>query len=298
MIPQDTPPPVHIIGASGRSGLALVQSLLADGIPVVPVVRNAARWRASGVAIAPRLADLADPAALGAALADAGRIVNTAHARHAALVLAAAPPAARVVLLGSTRKFSRFPDAHGEGVRRGEAALFAAGRPGVILHSTMIYGAAGEQNVQRLAALMRRTPLLPLPGGGRNLVQPIYQADVTRAIRAALEIGWTGPEALVIAGPEPITYAAFARAIAAAAGLPRPRILPVPAWLLLLLARASRRLPALLHRGLPQVDPAEIRRLLEDKAFDIAPMRARLGVQPISLADGLARTFAAANTGS
>jgi nucleoside-diphosphate-sugar epimerase len=197
------------------------------------------------------------------------------------------------VLLGSTRKFSRFPDAHGEGVRRGEAALFAAGRPGVILHSTMIYGAAGEQNVQRLAALMRRAPLLPLPGGGRNLVQPIYQADVTRAIRAALEIAWPGPEALVIAGPEPITYAAFARAVAAAAGLARPRILPVPAWLLLPLARLSRRLP-----GLPRVEAAEIRRLLEDKAFDIAPMRARLGVRPISLAEGLARTFTQANSGS
>jgi hypothetical protein len=41
----------------------------------------------------------------------------------------------------------------------------------------------------------------------------------------------------------------------------------------------------------PTVRPAEIRRLLEDKAFDIAPMIATLGVRPITLADGLAGTF-------
>ena len=43
--------------------------------------------------------------------------------------------------------------------------------------------------------------------------------------------------------------------------------------------------------GMPRIGPAEIRRLLEDKAFDIAPMRALLEVSPISLSEGLALTF-------
>ncbi len=46
--------------------------------------------------------------------------------------------------------------------------------------------------------------------------------------------------------------------------------------------------------GVPRVRGAEIRRLLEDKAFDITPMRATLGVNPIPLAEGLATTFAKA----
>jgi hypothetical protein len=41
----------------------------------------------------------------------------------------------------------------------------------------------------------------------------------------------------------------------------------------------------------PTVRSAEIRRLLEDKAFDIAPMIATLGVRPMPLADGLLRSF-------
>ena len=70
------------------------------------------------------------------------------------------------MLLGSTRKFTRWPDAHGDGVLAGEAACVASGRNGVMLHPTMIYGAQGEDNVQRLAALLRRLPALPLPAAG------------------------------------------------------------------------------------------------------------------------------------
>ena len=125
------------------------------------------------------VADLTDPAALARALEGATHVVSCAHARYTARVIAAAPEAARLVLLGSTRKFTRWPDAHGNGVLAGEAALLASGRSGVMLHPTMIYGAQGEDNVRRLAALMRRLPVLPLPAGGRSLVQPIHQSDVT-----------------------------------------------------------------------------------------------------------------------
>ena len=41
----------------------------------------------------------------------------------------------------------------------------------------------------------------------------------------------------------------------------------------------------------PRIRAAEIRRLLEDKAFPIDAMSATLGVQPIPLDEGLARTF-------
>jgi uncharacterized protein YbjT (DUF2867 family) len=275
-----------IIGASGRSGAALYRALLADGVAVVPVVRDAAKWAAQGIDRAPRIADLADPDALRAALHDATAVVSTAHARYAAAVIAAAPQRARLVFLGSTRKFTRWPDAHGNGVLAGEAAFLASGRHGVMLHPTMIYGATGEDNVQRLAALLRRLPVLPLPGGGKALVQPIHQDDVTRAIRAALALQWDGPHSLVVAGPAPLRYADFVRAVAAAAGLPAPHIIAFPLAPLLLAASLARFVPLL-----PSIRSAEIRRLTEDKAFDIAPMRASLRFDPVPLEIGLARSF-------
>ncbi|MGG5888013.1 SDR family oxidoreductase [Falsiroseomonas sp. HC035] len=276
-----------VIGAGGRSGSALCRALLAAGRRVRPVVRDLGRWQALGLPGEARVADLRDAAAVARALEGVVAVVNCAHARHAPAVLAAAPTDARLVLLGSTRRFSRWPDEHGDGVRQGEAAFLASGRRGVMLHPTMIYGAAGEDNVQRLAALLRRLPFAPLPGGGRALVQPIHQEDLTRCILAALDVDWQGPEALVVAGPEPLPYRDFVAAVARAAGLPPPRILPLPAALLRAAAPLTRIIP-----GLPRIRPDELRRLLEDKAFDVAPMCDRLGVVGMPLENGLARTFA------
>ena len=285
------PDPVHVIGASGRSGLALVRALLDAGVAVQPVVRDPRRWEARMPPphrlLAPaRVADITDGFALRRSLADASRLVSTAHARTTEFLLDAAPVAARLVLLGSTRRYTRWLDAHGEGVLHGETVFLGSDRRGVMLHPTMIYGAAGENNVQRLAALLRRLPVVPLPAGGRALVQPIHQDDVTRCVLAALEVAWSEPSTLVVAGPRPLPYADFVRAVARAAGLPPPRIMPVPAGLLMALAPLAARLPFL-----PSVSADEIRRLQEDKAFDIGAMSAILGVQPIPLADGLARTF-------
>ena len=109
---------------------------------------------------------------------------------------------------------------------------------------------------------------------------------MTRCIRAALDRTWETPGSLVIAGPEAISYAGFVRAVASAAGLRKPLIVAVPLGLLIAGARITRHV-----RTLPTVQPEEIRRLTEDKAFSIGPMRAQLGVEPISLQEGLAITF-------
>jgi nucleoside-diphosphate-sugar epimerase len=277
---------VHIIGASGRSGIALSRSLVADHVSLVPIVRDPAKWHSAGIAVAARHADLTDAARLRDALHDATHIVSCAHARHTAAVLAVAPSDAHFVFLGSTRKFTMWPDAHGNGVLAGEAAFVTSGRSGVMLHPTMIYGAQGEDNVQRLATLLRRLPVVPLPGGGKALVQPIHQDDITRAIRAALDRAWQGPSTLVIAGPVPLPYADFVRAVAVASGRRPPRIVALSTPGLMAIAGILRYIPML-----PGVDPAEIRRLLEDKSFDVRPMIETLKFTPIPLQEGLARTF-------
>ncbi|MBU6449681.1 MAG: SDR family oxidoreductase [Rhodospirillales bacterium] len=284
---------VFVIGAGGRSGAALCRVLLGRGVSVVPVLRNAARLPADIASRVrqPRIADLFGvETQLQAALAGAKYVVNTAHASHIPTLLRATAPETVLISLGSTRKFTRWPDAHGNGVLRGEKALLESGRAGMLLHPAMIYGAQGENNVRRLAALLRRLPVVPLPGGGRALVQPIHQDDVTRCLVAALGLAQSGqltqPRALVIAGPQAVTYRDFAATVARAAGIKMPPVIPVSAALLMLAAPLLRLLP-----GMPNIGSGEIRRLLEDKAFDITPMREMLSVTPVPLEDGLRGLF-------
>ena len=108
---------------------------------------------------------------------------------------------------------------------------------------------------------------------------------MTACLLAAVDRSWPAPCALVIAGPAPVAYADLVRALARAEGL-RRWIVPVPAAPLIAYASWAAR-----HPRLPQADPDEVRRMVEDKAFDISDMITILGVRPIPLAEGLARAF-------
>jgi nucleoside-diphosphate-sugar epimerase len=279
-------PLIAVIGASGRIGAPLCRALRAGRRRYVPVVRNAANWIATGITNEASFADLENPQALARALSGAEVVVSLAPAIHTAAVLAAAPQAARFVLLGCARRHARLPDAAGEGARAGEAAFLAAGRPGVMLHTTPPYGAQDGVAERQLAAQLRGLPLLPLPEGGAAMVQPIHVDDLVACILAALDNLWTGPEAFVVAGPEPMPQRDYLRALSRAAGFGMPRILGLPTALLMRAAPLTR-LPLL-----PRIEAEAIARMAEGMAFDTGPMRARLGVTGRPLALGLGEIFA------
>ena len=276
---------ITVLGATGKVGRVLTQRLLAEGRDPAVVGRDLSRLRSLGCARI-HVANFGDFGALRTALEGGGIVVSCAHARFVPAVLQAAPDSvSRFVLMGSTRRFTRFPDQAAEEVRAGEAAFVGSGRPGVMLHPTMIYGAQAENNLQRIARLVRLCPVVPLPGGGRSLVQPIHLEDVVECLVAAVDRPAAVGAPVVVAGPAPVTYAELVRAVASQIDR-RAIVVHVPTPVLLALARLTRLLP-----GVPRIGAAEIRRLAEDKAFDIGEMERRLGVRPISLAVGLAKTF-------
>jgi uncharacterized protein YbjT (DUF2867 family) len=272
---------VTVLAATGRLGQALVRHLLAGGHDVVAVGRDPAKLTLLPDAVTRRVADLSHGPALAAALADATHVVSCANAVHVPAILAALPTPApeRLVVMGSTRRFSAIPDATAHHVRAAEAMLERLPVPSVILLASLIYGAGGSV-VDGLAARLRRSRFLPLPGGGRSLVQPIHIEDVAAALAAALVRDEAPGQPIVIAGPVAISYGAMVRTIARGIGRPVV-ILGVPGWIFSAAGRVVSLAPPLAGLG------GALRRLVEDKSYDVGDMRRRLGVSPRAFeADG------------
>lgn len=272
---------VAVIGATGNVGCALAPALLERGAKLLTIARRAERFRFLGHGTALWAIDLdGDGLLLKRALANVDCAINVAHPKYTRAIIAALPgPAARLITLGSTRKFTRYPDQKAAEVLDAEAAH--AGVNGLILHPTMIYGGR-DNNISRILRIVRRAPFVPMPQAGTALMQPIHRDDVVLSLIAAIGHDVNGPP-LVIAGAKALSYAALVRACGEAVGRDM-KIISMPAPGMRVLARASQWLP-----GLPSVTGEEVQRLLEDKAFDIAPMQARLGVRPCTFEEGLAR---------
>src|SRR3546814_10333167 len=144
--------------------------------------------------------------------------------------------------------------------------------------SSDLYGSGSDRNVGRLLDLAARWPralpmILPLPGGGRNLVKPILVDDLASAVAAAVR-AVDPPRSIVLAGPEPMTYAEMVKACAGAVGR-RARVVPAPARAVVGTAEMLSRIG-----GSAPGAVAGLRRFLEDRSFDIAPARTALGFAP------------------
>jgi nucleoside-diphosphate-sugar epimerase len=282
---------VAVLGATGKTGRYVVPALLDAGREVLALGRDRGRLTALDPRCRTAVVDLEVPRGLDVALAEAAIVVSLAHARFAETILGALPAACeRVVLTGSVRLFSTLPDPAADAVRRAEAAFRASGRPGVMLHPSMIFGAPEERNVNRILDLIDGWPgllpvVVPLPGGGRHRVQPVYYEDVVAAFVAAVLREEAPGDPIVVAGPAPLSYAAMVRTCAAACGR-RAHILPLPMPLLAAVAALS------------PVSADELRRTAEDKSFDITDLTARLGVAPRPFADGLADVVARRRAGT
>ncbi len=162
-----------------------------------------------------------------------------------------------------------------------EELVVASSLDWTIVRPTMIYGRPDDRNMARLLGLLRRTPALPLPGGGRGLQQPVHVDDLARAITAALDRPATIGRAYDLAGPTAHTLRQIVVDAGAAVGR-EPVVVPVPLRPTIAAARlyerASKR---------PRISSEQIARLAEDKAVDIDRARADLDFDPREFAEGI-----------
>lgn len=275
---------IFLTGASGRTGSRVLGGLCARGAEVVAHARS--RPVPSGAVEAIR----GDLAALDAGvLRGVETVVHTAGVALAPALAEAARRAGvrRFLAISSTRRFTRFPDAISREVVAAEEALEAIAREGglsaCILRPSMIYG-DGDRNLTPVARRIARGKPIPLPTRA-GAIQPIRVEDVADATLRALD-AWdrVAGRALTVAGPRAISWDEAIGAMGEAVGR-RARVVHVPAAALLFAARVSSALPF----G-PTLHPDQVRRMGEDRTFDLAETRAALaGWAPVDIDEGARR---------
>ncbi len=277
-----------VTGGSGFVGEYVLREAARRGHETVALARSDAAARAvAGCGARPAGGDLDQagllPDVFAAARCDA--LVNLASLGfgHAPAIIAAAEQAGigRAVFVSTTAVTTALP-APSKRIRlAAERQIRYSQLQWTIIRPTMIYGAARDRNLSRLLRLLSRARLLPVPGGGRHLQQPVHVADVADAVLTAVERPGAAGMTYDVAGPEPLSFAELLR-VCARAVASRARFVPVPLTPVIALASGFERVSQ--H---PPIRAEQLRRLAEDKAFGIEPAIRDLGYSPRPFADGI-----------
>lgn len=277
-----------VTGGSGFLGGYVLDEARRRGHEVVALARSdTAATTVAKHGAEPLAGDFDDPSRLPGVFSTAhcSSLLNIASlgSGHAPVIVAAARSAGldRAVFLSTTAVTTTLR-ARSRAVRlTAEEQIRESGLKATILRPTMIYGAPGDRNLSRLLRVLPRVPVLPVPGGGHHLQQPVHVADVAGAVLSAVERPESAGTTYDIAGPEPLSFADLLRVAAHAAGS-RTRFVPVPLSPLVAVARGYELLAAR-----PRIRAEQLQRLAEDKAFSIADAARDLGYAPRPFTEGI-----------
>ncbi|MBX9847191.1 MAG: NAD-dependent epimerase/dehydratase family protein [Xanthobacteraceae bacterium] len=121
---------------------------------------------------------------------------------------------------------------YSESKRQAEEIVTQSGLDYLIIRPTAVYGGFGATAMTGLQALVKRAPLVPVIGGGKQKLQPLYVDDLTAIILQALT-AQVRNAVYEVGGPEQFTHLELIRELARASGKRGPIFhIPIPVALL------------------------------------------------------------------
>lgn len=292
---------VSVFGGTGFLGRRIVKRLVAEGATVRVVVRHPERADSVlGAAVLERAtvvrADVGDQPSVAVAVAGADAVVDAVSAYiekggvtfesvHVigAEMLARASAAAGVARFVLVSGIGADPQSGSPYIRargRGELAVRRAFPGATVLRSSAMFG-PGDALFGTLAAVARILPMLPLIGGGRTRLQPVYVEDVAEAIARILADPATGGRTYELAGPRVYAWQELIRIALHAIGR-RRLLVSVPFAVAGILARLFELLPS------PPLTTGQVDLLKTDNvASGNSPGLRELDIQPKSVEEVL-----------
>jgi nucleoside-diphosphate-sugar epimerase len=237
--------PVLVLGATSLIGGHLLERLKGEDLDPVAFSRRPPSEDACWVGGDLRDADLAEHLPVAATVFSLSPI----WLLPGVLPLLKARGMARLIAFSSTSRFTKTgsPDAGERGVALELAGAEAAvetwcaehGVAWTILRPTLIYDEGHDENVSRIARLVKRFHVMPLSGAGEGLRQPVHAADLAAGALAAAHAPATRNRAYNLVGGETVTYRVMVDRVFEGLGK-TPRSLPMPTWLFALVMRLAK----------------------------------------------------------
>ncbi len=114
----------------------------------------------------------------------------------------------------------------------------------VVVRPSLVYGAGGTSAA--MFETMASLPVIPLPGGGGQRVQPVHVDDVVESIHLLATRPLPAGHELPLVGPRPLTLREFLTSLRVTLGFPAAHTLSIPAPLVRTAASMGEGLPGVL----------------------------------------------------
>lgn len=254
---------ILLTGATGFIGSRILAALLKEGHRVVTVSRrpvSSDMWSVQH--LSKDFAHALNPSDWGGAVEDIDVVINavgilrecgeqrfeTLHHRAPAALFEAAAAAGvpRIVQISALGADEGATTAYQRSKKAADDVLRALPVESIVVQPSLVFGSGGASAT--LFTMQASQPLIPVPGGGRQIVQPIHIDDLVElvvklATSAELARQYAGRRVAAV-GPEPITLREFYTRLRRSLGIQTPaRFLSVPMWAMRGMAQVGKWIP-------------------------------------------------------
>jgi len=154
-----------------------------------------------------------------------------------------------------------------------------------ILRPSLIFGPGGKGLVAKTQDFMKKLPVMPVVGPGRELIRPVFVTDVAHAALNCLESPITVHKTYMIGGADEVELNDFFRKLGARIGAQRPLIhIPIP--IAMLMAKSF----GLMTKN-PPLTEDNVRGVKEAQRVDISAARHDFQFAPMGFDEALERTL-------
>lgn len=155
-----------------------------------------------------------------------------------------------------------------------------------IVKPAIIYGPATKGLFAKIKNIVNSLPIIPVLGSGTEQLRPVYVYDLTEAILKCVDDDISIGKIYDIGGAEVVTFNQFLQTILKSQGKKPKKLIHIPLWVCYLMARAFAQV-----LKNPPITVDNLDGLKKSKGFSIELAQKELSFSPLTMSEGLTRTF-------